>query len=108
MKEIDFTNAPRATPEDIARIWAQFWGDRKPMTDKRIFDLYDLRGELLDTAAEAAVNERPFYMGKELAEVDQQIRILESITPEAQAFYFGELLDSDYADLKATQEDARQ
>ena len=27
-----------------------------------IFDLYDLRGELLDTKYEAAMNERPFYL----------------------------------------------
>jgi hypothetical protein len=64
--------------------------------DKRIFDLYEYRGDLLETAAIAAINERPFYMGKELAEIDQQIHILESITPEAQAFYFGELRDAEY------------
>ena len=53
-----------------------------------IFDLYDLRGELLDTKCEAAVNERPFYMQSSLDDINDQIRLLENITPEAQAEYF--------------------
>ena len=53
-----------------------------------ILSLYDLRGELLDTANEAAVNERPFYLQKELDAVNEQIRLIENITPEAQAEYF--------------------
>ena len=53
-----------------------------------IFDLYDLRGELLDTAAEAALKERPFYMQSSLDDINDQIRLLENITPEAQAEYF--------------------
>jgi len=28
MKFVTHTDAPRATPDDIARIWAQLWGDR--------------------------------------------------------------------------------
>ena len=53
-----------------------------------IFDLYDLRGELLDTAAEAALKERPFYLQSSLDDINDQIRLLENITPEAQAEYF--------------------
>jgi hypothetical protein len=77
--------------------------------DKRIFDLYDYRGDLLETAAIAAINERPFYMGKELEAINEQIHILESITPEAQAFYFGELLHehADWLDLRRTEADAQ-
>ena len=53
-----------------------------------IFDLYDLRGELLDTAAEAALKERPFYLQSSLDDINDQIRLLENVTPEAQAEYF--------------------
>ena len=53
-----------------------------------IFDLYDLRGELLDTAADAALNERPFYLQSSLDDINDQIHLLENITPEAQAEYF--------------------
>jgi len=53
-----------------------------------IFDLYDLRGELLDTAAEAAINERPFYLQKSLDDINDQIRLLENVTDEAQDEYF--------------------
>ena len=53
-----------------------------------IFDLYDLRGELLDTAAEAALKERPFYLQSSLDDINDQIRLLENITPEAQVEYF--------------------
>ena len=53
-----------------------------------IFDLYEYRGELLDTAAEAAINERPFYLQSSLDDINDQIRLLENITPEAQAEYF--------------------
>ena len=53
-----------------------------------IFDLYDLRGELLDTAADAALNERPFYLQSSLDDINDQIHLMENITPEAQAEYF--------------------
>ena len=53
-----------------------------------IFDLYDLRGELLDTKYEAAINERPFYLQSSLDDINDQIRLLENITPEAQVEYF--------------------
>ena len=53
-----------------------------------IFDLYDERGELLDTKYEAAINERPFYLQSSLDDINDQIRLLENITPEAQAEYF--------------------
>ena len=53
-----------------------------------IFDLYDLRGELLDTKYEAALNERPFYLQSSLDDINDQIRLIENITPEAQAEYF--------------------
>ena len=53
-----------------------------------IFDLYEERGELLDTAAEAALKERPFYLQSSLDDINDQIRLLENITPEAQAEYF--------------------
>ena len=53
-----------------------------------IFDLYEERGELLDTKYEAAINERPFYLQSSLDDINDQIRLLENITPEAQAEYF--------------------
>lgn len=53
-----------------------------------IFDLYDLRGELLDTAAEAALKERPFYLQSSLDDINDQIHLMENITLEAQAEYF--------------------
>ena len=53
-----------------------------------IFDLYEYRGELLDTAAEAALKERPFYLQSSLDDINDQIHLLENITPEAQAEYF--------------------
>ena len=53
-----------------------------------IYDLYDLRGELLDTKYEAAINERPYYLQSSLDDINDQIRLLENITPEAQAEYF--------------------
>ena len=53
-----------------------------------IFDLYDLRGELLDTKYEAAMNERPFYLQSSLDDINDQIHLLENTTPEAQAEYF--------------------
>jgi len=53
-----------------------------------INDLYFYRGELLDTAAEAAIHERPFYLQKSLDDINDQIRLLENVTDEAQAEYF--------------------
>ena len=58
-----------------------------------INDLYFYRGELLDTAAEAALNERPFYLQSSLDDINDQIRLLENVTTEAQAEYFR--IDSD-------------
>ena len=55
-----------------------------------IFDLYEYRGELLDTAAEAALKERPFYLQSSLDDINDQIRLLENITPEAHAEWLGE------------------
>ena len=53
-----------------------------------INDLYFYRGELLDTAAEAAIQERPFYLQSSLDDINDQIRLLENVTDEAQAEYF--------------------
>lgn len=53
-----------------------------------IYDLYDLRGELLDTKYEAAIQERPFYLQSSLDDINEQIHLIENITPEAQAEYF--------------------
>jgi len=53
-----------------------------------INDLYFYRGELLDTAAEAAIQERPFYLQSSLDDINDQIRLLENVTTEAQAEYF--------------------
>ncbi len=60
-----------------------------------IFDLYDLRGELLDTAAEAALKERPFYLQSSLDDINDQIRLLENITPEENGGYLGSLIGFD-------------
>jgi len=53
-----------------------------------INDLYFYRGELLDTAAEAAIQERPFYLQSSLDDINDQIRLLENVTTEAQEDYF--------------------
>ena len=58
-----------------------------------IFDLYEYRGELLDTAADAALKERPFYLQSSLDDINDQIRLLENITPEAHAEWLGESPD---------------
>ncbi len=50
--------------------------------------LYFERGELLDDLTTATLNERPFYRHDSLAEIREQIRLIETITPEAQAEYF--------------------
>ncbi len=46
-----------------------------------IFKLYETRGEYLDMAADAAINERPFYMQKELDDINDQIKALETAEP---------------------------
>jgi len=46
-----------------------------------IFQLYEQRGDLLDMAAIAAINECPFYMQKELDCLNDQIKLLESAKP---------------------------
>ena len=46
-----------------------------------IFKLYETRGEYLDMAADAAINERPFYMQKELDDINDQIKALETAVP---------------------------
>lgn len=72
-----------------------------------IFKLYDLRGELLDTAAIAALNERPFYLQAELDEINEQIKLIESVTLEYQAIYFKKSVpfteSEDYRDFVLTQ-----
>lgn len=54
--------------------------------------LYFERGELLDDALFAELNNLPFpeWKSKRLAEVNEQIRLIENITPNAQADYMGE------------------
>lgn len=48
-------------------------------TREAILKLYEERGELLDTAAIAAINERPFYLQKELDDINDQIKALEGV-----------------------------
>jgi len=60
-----------------------------------IFDLYFYRGELLDTAAEAALKERPFYLQSSLDDINDQIRLLENITPETNGGYLGSFIGFD-------------
>ncbi len=54
--------------------------------------LYFERGELLDDAFFAETNNIPFPLekSKRLAEVSEQIRLIENITAENQADYFDE------------------
>ena len=52
------------------------------------YDVYDAEAELLDIAAQAAINEQPFYLQKELNDLTDQVRLLDHITDEAQADYF--------------------
>ena len=49
--------------------------------------MYDLEGDLLDTSAEAALNERPFYMQKRLDDIKDQCRLIEHITDESRRLY---------------------
>jgi hypothetical protein len=53
-----------------------------------IYQLYEERGELLDMRSFAALNEQPWYLQKELASVDDQIKTVDHITDESQADYF--------------------
>ncbi len=46
-----------------------------------IYQLYETRGEYYDMAADAAINERPFYMQKELDDINDQIKALETAVP---------------------------
>lgn len=55
------------------------------MTNK--YDVYDAEAELLDEAAQAAINERPFYRQNELNDLTDQVRLLDHITTEAQGIY---------------------
>ena len=52
------------------------------------YDVYDEEAELLDARFLAVLNERPFYMDKELCDLKDQTRLLDHITLEAQADYF--------------------
>lgn len=58
------------------------------------FTLYEERGELLDNMAFLAISdlEIPMYMIEQRKELDEQIRLIEIITPEAQVEHFSELL----------------
>jgi len=58
------------------------------MTDK--LDVYEAEGELLDMAAQAAINERPFYMQKQLDSLTDQVHLLDHITIETQNYYFAD------------------
>lgn len=44
-----------------------------------IYQLYETRGEYYDMAADAAINERPFYLQKELDDINDQIKALEGV-----------------------------
>ena len=52
------------------------------------YTLYETRGDLLDTAADASINKRPFYMSAQLADMNDQIKLIEHITNDVQADYF--------------------
>ena len=67
------------------------------MTDK--FSLYEERGELLDIANERAINELPFTLAPQLQEMNEQIRLIESITADNQRVYFSS--DSAFETLDA-------
>lgn len=66
--------------------------------------LYFERGELLDDALFAELNNLPFseVKSKRLAEVSEQIRLIENITAENQAQYF----DPRTPEQRAADEDA--
>ena len=57
--------------------------------DQTMYDLlYEARGDLLDMRAIAAINERPFYLGKELGSIKDQVSLIERITVDAQNAWF--------------------
>lgn len=126
------TKYTRATPDDIARIWKQLWGDLTPEQAQEItkkedemeytkFDLkvgnhlYTERGELLDDALYAEMNNLTFPKAKSdrLAEVSEQIRLIENITHDNQASYFDprtaeeKAADAELQDEQATRADLR-
>jgi len=68
-------------------------------TKEAILKLYEERGELLDNAAQAAINERQFYLQKQLDDINDQIRALEGVligelltTPQIETRYNPALL----------------
>jgi hypothetical protein len=67
--------------------------------------LYFERGELLDDAFFAETNNIPFSLekSKRLAEVSEQIRLIENVTAENQALYF----DPRTPEQRAADEDAK-
>jgi hypothetical protein len=53
-----------------------------------VFQMHDYRGDILDTAAIAAVNEHPFYLQANLDDINEQFRLLETIVLDAQETWF--------------------
>lgn len=86
------------TDENGNQVWAVIFCSEDEMTQFSQFDLkvgnhlYFERGELLDDALYAEMNNLPFPQWKSdrLAEVNEQIRLIENITPGAQDIFFGE------------------
>ena len=88
------------TDEDGNQVWAviKCYNGEEDMTQFTKFDLkvgnhlYTERGELLDDALYAEMNHLPFPQWKsdKLAEVSEQIRLIENVTLNAQADYMGE------------------
>jgi hypothetical protein len=82
--------------DDGIEVWAVIYCSEDEMTQFTKHDLkvgnhlYFERGELLDDALFAELNNLPFpeWKSKRLAEVNEQIRLIENVTAENQAGYF--------------------
>ena len=90
----------RVDPQNImpAELTAQLGSAGNTQKDNDMtnqYDVYDAEAELLDAYCVAILNERAFYLQKELDDLKDQTRLLDHITLEAQADYFAEPVSND-------------
>jgi len=61
------------------------------MNNNDRFSLYEERGDLLERKAISEKYGVGWYLQSKLDEINEQIRVIETITPQAQKTYFSEL-----------------
>ena len=52
------------------------------------FSLYEERGDLLERKAISQKYNTGWYLQAQLDEINEQIRVIENVTPQAQGYYF--------------------